>query len=129
MKIKFAILLAMSALAFNASATPHESGSRRAALAIEIRYMNTGSGIDVDLQEQINVTLDSKKITRKISYIKESDWGHEGESTVCIEFNDFNDTYLTFKEIDALIQQAKTTATQAIKKTSCDPHVVPQPNE
>lgn len=119
MKSKIAGLL-LTIAGLNAFAIPHETGGFVVPMAIEIQYVSIGSGIDSEFKGAVDNLLAFKKVSGQISYVKESGWGHEGESTVCIQFNSFNDADATLNEIAALKNTVPSRFTQVRSLGSCE---------
>lgn len=123
------VLLIASLFTLGAFAIPHESGSKKAPFAIEIRYISIGTGIDRELKRQIENSLGLKMMTQKIAYIKTSDWGREGESTVCIQFRSYSETTDSFEQIKKLIEQSSEKLTTATLKGDCNSEFITKINE
>lgn len=127
MRIKFAILVAVAALSYQSFA---ESNARRAATAVQVRYLNVNSGIDSDAQNHINRILDREKNRQTLEYIKESAWGKDGEVTLCVQFIDFQNAYRVGQQIEDWVKTSKLSQFTEVKRIlSCDPNDKPQPNE
>lgn len=130
MKTKIAICALATALSTPAFADARESGSRPAAMAVQIRYISIGAGIDGEAAAQINQILDGEKFMHKLEYVKESGWGMEGESTVCAQFLDFSDAYRVEQKIQTVVSASpKARLTEVKRILSCDPHHQPAPNQ
>lgn len=124
----FAALLAVL-FAGKTFATPHESGSKKAPFAVEIQYISIGAGIDSDLKQKIESLMAPKMLLQKIDYIKISGWGREGESTVCVQFRSYKDTFETYQQVEDLIQQTSSRFTKVELRGDCNRLIISKINE
>lgn len=130
MTIKLVTLAFISLFSFQSLAVmPHESGSKKAPFAVEIRYFSIGTGIDNELKEQIENIIGFKGVTQKIEYIRTSGWGREGESTVCVQLKSYKDAIATFEELTQLASQSSKNLTKITLLGDCDPRFVTKNNE
>lgn len=111
-KSVFATLLALASL--NAFASS-EGGSFNDPSAVEVRYANKGGGIDQEAKKQIEGLLAAAKVQGQIKYVKVSDWGMEGESTHCIQFNALSAAIIMHGKIEEIVKSRPQSTTVTLK--------------
>lgn len=87
-----ALVLSVIAISFPAiqvGAGEHESGGRRAAMAIEIKFGSIGSGIDGRTLHAVNALVEQLTEQGSIELKTEKHWGREGELTLCVQFSSY----------------------------------------
>lgn len=106
-----------------------ESGGRRAPLAIEVVFASIGSGIDFETKKEILALVEQDRLNRKVTVVQEKTWGREGESTLCVEYTNFQDAHAADVEVQKILAKAGKDLTTAKRKLSCSPDFAVAPNE
>ncbi|MES2857542.1 MAG: hypothetical protein V4692_16850 [Bdellovibrionota bacterium] len=117
MNYKMITAIIATLVSITASAS-RESGSFRVPMGIKIQYISIGSGIDNEAQDRIENLIRTEQAKHTVQYIKTSDWGMEGESTVCVQFKSFNDSLRVSETLLPIAAEYKYTKASLVG--TCD---------
>lgn len=120
MKTKITALVALTLIGLNAFAIPHETGGLVVPMGVEIRYSSIGTGIDSSFKAEVENLLVMKKVTNELKYVKESNWGMEGESTVCLQFYSYSVADQALQQILEVKNKVSSKYTEVRAVGTCD---------
>lgn len=115
-RIAAVTLIALVAMPFISNATERESGGRRTAMAIKVRFSSSGTGIDAKTQDRILALANEEIRSGQLVALTVRPWGREGERDLCLQFSDLQRVRAVATQVQNVLREGN--AVPGVSRTS-----------
>lgn len=106
--MKKAVLIGSILLAAQAFAGFSTRGGMKAPLAVQVRFISIGTGINMTASRAINAMIKLDKQKGDLVKVVKTGKGMEGEYTLCLQYKDVRSAYKAQQQIAAIADQPRS---------------------